>query len=74
MSKNLPNRRPLITVNLPEGLVVSVGFHPATLEPVEVFMTKSGQKASDAPMNNALYELGVVVSKLMQEGYNVANN
>ena len=38
-------------------------------------MTKSGQKASDAPMNNALYELGVVVSKLMQEGYsNVANN
>jgi len=37
-------------------------------------MMKTGQKASDAPLNNALYEMGVVVSKLMQEGYHVADN
>ena len=36
-------------------------------------MTKTGKKASDAPLNNALYEMGVMVSKLMQEGYNVAD-
>ena len=60
-------------MDLPEGLIINVGFCPESLRPVEVMMTKTGKKASDAPLNNALYEMGVMVSKLMQEGYNVAD-
>jgi hypothetical protein len=63
--KNLPNRRPCITQNIGAGLAVTVSFHPATGDAVEVFMTERG-KASDNEMTNALYNLGVTASKMMQ--------
>ena len=63
--KNLPNRRPCITQNIGAGLAVTVSFHPATGDAVEVFMTDRG-KASDNEMTNALYNLGVTASKMMQ--------
>ena len=47
------------------GLAVTVSFHPTTGEAIEVFMTGRG-KASDNDMQNALYEMGVAASKLMQ--------
>lgn len=47
------------------GLAVTVSFHPNTGEAVEVFMTGRG-KASDNAMQDALYEMGVAASKLMQ--------
>jgi len=47
------------------GLAVTVSFHPQTGEAIEVFMTGRG-KASDGAMQDALYEMGVVTSKLMQ--------
>lgn len=49
-----------------EGMVVTVSYHPKTGQPVEVFLTKRGEKASDSPMSKALYNLGVRASKLMQ--------
>ena len=70
MSK-LPNRRPCVTTDVGEGLAVTVSFHPDTATPVEVFLSGRGKKASDGPMTDALYNLGVEASKLMQnkEGY-----
>lgn len=65
MKKNLPNRRPCITTDLGMGLAVTVSFHPQTGEAVEVFMSGRG-KASDGEMQDCLYDLGVVASKLMQ--------
>lgn len=62
---NIPNRRPCITQDLGLGLAVTVSFHPTTGEAIEVFMTGRG-KASDNAMQDALYELGVTASKLMQ--------
>lgn len=62
---NIPNRRPCITTELGLGLAVTVSFHPQTGEAIEVFMTGRG-KASDGEMQDALYEMGVVTSKLMQ--------
>lgn len=47
------------------GLAVTVSFHPHTGEAVEVFMSGRG-KASDGAMQDALYEMGVVASKMMQ--------
>jgi len=49
-----------------EGLAVTVSFHPVTNDPVEVFLSGRGKKASDGPMTDALYNLGVEASKLMQ--------
>ena len=63
--KNIPNRRPCVTTDVGEGLAVTVSFHPETGEAVEVFMTGRG-KASDNPMQDALYNMGVKVSELMQ--------
>lgn len=63
--KNLPNRRPCITQSIGAGLAVTVSFHPATGEAVEVFMSDRG-KASDNELTNALYNLGVTASKMMQ--------
>jgi len=63
--KSIPNRRPCLTTDVGEGLSVSVSFHPETGEPVEVFMTGRG-KASDSPMQDALYNLGVQASDLMR--------
>jgi len=62
---SIPNRRPCITTELGMGLAVTVSFHPQTGEAIEVFMTGRG-KASDGAMQDALYEMGVVTSKLMQ--------
>ena len=64
---NLPNRRPCITTDVGEGLSITVSYHPDTEEPVELFVTGRGKKASDGPMTDALYNLGVVASKLMQK-------
>ena len=63
----LPNRRPCITTDVGEGLSITVSYHPDTEEPVELFVTGRGKKASDGPMTDALYNLGVVASKLMQK-------
>ena len=65
MSK-LPNRRPCVTTDVGEGLAVTVSFHPETAKPVEVFLSGRGKKASDGPMTDALYNMGVEASKLMQ--------
>ena len=66
MSIELPNRRPCITTEVGEGLAVTVSYHPETNEAVEVFLTGRGKKASDGPMTDALYNLGVEASRLMQ--------
>jgi len=67
---DLPNRRPCINEEIGEGMIVSVSYHPQTGEPVETFLTGRGFKASDSAMANALYELGVTASKLMQKEFN----
>lgn len=62
---NLPNRRPCVTTDIGAGLAVTVSFHPQTGAACEVFMTGRG-KASENVLTEALYELGVTASKLMQ--------
>ena len=62
----LPNRRPCVTTDVGEGLAVSVSYHPETNEAVEVFVSSRGKKASDGPMTDALYNLGVQVSSIIQ--------
>ena len=63
---DLPNRRPCVTTDVGEGLAVSVSYHPKTNEAVEVFVSSRGKKASDGPMTDALYNLGVQVSSIIQ--------
>ena len=63
--KKIPNRRPSLTEDGGMGISVTVSFHPETQEAVEVFVTSRG-KASDNPMQEALYNLGVQVSKMIQ--------
>ena len=63
---DLPNRRPCVTTDVGEGLAVSVSYHPETNEAVEVFVSSRGKKASDGPMTDALYNLGVQVSRIIQ--------
>ena len=63
----LPNSRPCIKTDVGEGIAITVSYHPDTEEPVELFVTGRGKKASDGPMTDALYNLGVVASKLMQK-------
>ena len=41
-------------------------FDPDTGEPYDVFLVGRGYKASDVPLNQALYEAGVNISKIMQ--------
>jgi hypothetical protein len=69
---NLPNRRPCVTTDIGAGLAVTVSFHPQTGEAVEVFMTGRG-KASENSLTEALYQLGVTASKLMQGEYEDEN-
>jgi len=52
---------------------VTVSFHPSTGEALEVFLTERG-KASDNELTQALYELGVCASKLMQGEFEEASN
>jgi hypothetical protein len=68
----LPNRRPCVTTDIGAGLAVTVSFHPHTGEAVEVFMTGRG-KASENSLTEALYQLGVTASKLMQGEYEDEN-
>tara|TARA_R110002167_G_scaffold158510_1_gene353718 strand:- start:21 stop:272 length:252 start_codon:yes stop_codon:yes gene_type:complete len=63
--KKIPNRRPCYTTEVGEGLAVTVSFHPDSGEPIEVFITGRG-KASNSPMQDALYNMGVQASELMQ--------
>ena len=63
---DLQNRRPCVTTDVGEGLAVSVSYHPETNEAVEVFVSSRGKKASDGPMTDALYNLGVQVSSIIQ--------
>ena len=63
---DLPNRRPCVTEEVGMGLSVTVSYHPQTGQACEVFLTGRG-KASDNPMQEALYNLGVTASNLMQE-------
>ena len=63
---DLPNRRPCVTTDVGEGLAVSVSYHPETNEAVEVFVSSRGKNASDGPMTDALYNLGVQVSSIIQ--------
>ena len=63
---DLPNRKPCVTTDVGEGLAVSVSYHPETNEAVEVFVSSRGKKASDGPMTDALYNLGVQVSSIIQ--------
>ena len=63
---DLPNRRPCVTTDVGEGLAVSVSYQPETNEAVEVFVSSRGKKASDGPMTDALYNLGVQVSSIIQ--------
>ena len=63
---DLPNRRPCVTTDVGEGLAVSVSYHPETNEAVELFVSSRGKKASDGPMTDALYNLGVQVSSIIQ--------
>ena len=65
---NLPNSRPCVTTEIGAGLAVTVSFHPQTGEACEVFMTGRG-KASENTLTDALYQLGVTASKLMQGEY-----
>jgi len=63
-----PNRRPSITDEvIGDGFrfAVTVGFDPQFGNPVEVFLTKRGKSGSD--LEAALYEIGVLASKIMQE-------
>jgi len=64
-SDPLPNRRPCVTTDVGENLSVTVSFHPQTMQAIEVFVTGRG-KCSDTPFENALYNMGVEASKIMQ--------
>ncbi len=60
---DLPNRR--LCVHERVGpFIVTVGFHPDTGHPVEVFISKRGKSGTE--LDSHLYNLGVTASKLMQ--------
>ena len=69
--KQVPNRRPCITTNVGAGMAVTVSFCPTTGEAIEVFMSQRG-KASDNELTQAMYNLGVTASKLMQGEFDEA--
>lgn len=69
--KQVPNRRPCITTNVGAGMAVTVSFCPQTGEAIEVFMSQRG-KASDNELTQAMYNLGVTASKLMQGEFDEA--
>jgi len=69
--RQIPNRRPCITTNVGAGMAVTVSFCPQTGDAIEVFMSARG-KASDNEMTEAMYNLGVTASKLMQGEFDEA--
>lgn len=63
----LPTRRHLITIEAGNDqfkFMASVGFHPKTGAPCEVFFT--GRAKPGSALDDALYDLGVKISKAMQ--------
>jgi len=60
----LPNRRLQISEQV-GPFIVSVGFHPATNEPFEVFISQRAKSGTE--LDEHLYELGVAASKIMQK-------
>lgn len=65
---DIPARRASVTQGIQgEGFAfaVTVGFHPTSGAPLEVFLTQRGK--SGTPLEGALYDLGVTASKIMQE-------
>ena len=66
-----PNRRPSVTDEVSGkgfSLAVTVGFDPNFGGPCEIFMTKRGK--SGTLLEHALYEVGVLASKMMQSNDN----
>ena len=64
----LPNRREHRSQGFttPFGeMTVCVGFDPQTGHPIEVFVTQ--RTKSGTALDDFLYEIGVTISKLMQE-------
>lgn len=60
-----PTRRPTVHVTVGD-FVASLGFDPTTGITYEVFFSKRGMKAGKSQVNDDLYELGVQISKEMQ--------
>lgn len=61
-----PNRRPSEQIELDFEtfkFVFSIGYHPDTGEPCEVFISERGKPGD---LNDALYELGIAISKTLQ--------
>ncbi len=63
MSADLPTRRPCVHERV-GPFIVTVGFHPETGQPCEVFISKRAKCGTE--LDDHLYELGVTASKLMQ--------
>jgi len=60
-----PTRRPTVHVAVGD-FVASLGFDPTTGITYEVFFSKRGIKAGESQVSDDLYELGVQISKEMQ--------
>ena len=60
-----PTRRPTVHITV-GNFVASLGFDPETGITYEVFFTKRGIKAGESEISDDLYELGVQISKEMQ--------
>ena len=60
-----PSRRPTVNVKVGE-FVASLGYDPETGVTYEVFFSRRGKKAGDSGVSEDLYELGVAISKEMQ--------
>jgi hypothetical protein len=59
----IPNRRP--TINQEVGcFIVSVSFDPETNKPIELWFSKRAKSGTE--LEQHLYDLGVAISKLMQ--------
>lgn len=66
MLKPPPDRRPSEQICLDcDGFrfVFSIGYHPETGYPCEVFISERGKPGA---LNDALYELGIAISKTLQ--------
>jgi hypothetical protein len=66
MMREPPNRRPSEQIELDFAtfrFVFSVGYHPDTGIPCEVFISERGKPGD---LNDALYELGIAISKTLQ--------
>ena len=60
-----PRRRPSINVEVGK-FVASLGYDPDTGVTYEVFFSRRGKKVADSGISEDLYELGVAISKEMQ--------